>query len=116
MRVSRGAMVGIVGLPTGEHGPEHVGAPAREGDDGLGVVLPLAPLAVVVGPALRVDGAGAEGALVEDALEVLVAPPRVAEGAGAPGLAQHGREAGRGGEGRGGAEAGGGGRHGGAVG
>ena len=82
MRLSSGTMVGVVGPIVGERGPEHVGAPAGGGDGGLGVVLPLAPLAVVVGQALRVAGASGEGTEIEAALEVAIAaagapePPR----------------------------------------
>src|SRR5579875_379177 len=106
MRQSSGAMVGIVGRVGGDHGPEHVGALSCEGDDGLDVVFPLAPLAVVVGPAFGMFDEGGEGALVEDALEVPVAAPGAPEGFGTARLAQHGGEAGGGREGGGGTKAG----------
>ena len=73
MPLSSRAMIGIVGLIVCKHGPEHVDALAREGDEGLGVVLAFAPLAVVVGPALRVAGAGGKGTEIENALEVAIA-------------------------------------------
>ena len=64
----------------------------------------LAALAVVEGAAVRV-GERAEGGLVEDPLEGLVAAERAPEEADLAGLAQHRRDAGGRGEGVGGAEA-----------
>ena len=72
MRRSSGFLVfGIEGPAGGEERPEHVDASAREGDDGLVVSFPLLSLACVEGAAERV-GEGAEGRLVEDALEAVV--------------------------------------------
>ena len=76
-----------------------------ESDDGLMVSFSLLALACVEGAAERV-GEGAEGGLVEDALEAVVGVARPLVVASLAGLAQHGGEAGGGGEGGGGAEAG----------
>ena len=85
MRASSGELeVLLEGLPAVEHGPEDVDASSGEGEDGLVMAFALAPLAV---PSVRAgrgrrtssEGAavgmaeGAEGGLVEDALEPLVA-------------------------------------------
>ena len=69
------------------------------------VMLSFAPLAVVVGSAFGMVAEGAEGALVEDAFEVLIAAPGSSQCAGVSGLPQHRGEAGGGGEGCGRAEA-----------
>src|SRR5436305_11741653 len=107
MRLSSGATERIEGLTMLKHGPDDRDAAACEGDEGPDVPLSLAPLAVVEGLRGRVlGGDGAEGALVEDALEGLVAAVGPAEGPGLAGLAQDGREAGRRREGVGRAEAG----------
>lgn len=56
-----------------QHGPKQVGAAACEGDEGLGVVFSLFPLAVVEGFGQRVLwGYGAECALIEGPFECLV--------------------------------------------
>src|SRR3954466_1336983 len=86
-------------------GPEDVHAPACEGDDGLVVPLSLASLACVEGTAVIVRE-GAEGALVEHALEALVAATGPAQEASATGLPQDGRDTCCGGQGVGGTEAG----------
>ncbi len=88
MRLSSVAMVGIVGFVMGEHGPQDVAALTGEGDDGLDVMLSLAPLAVVVGSAIGMDAEGAEGALIEDALEVPTAAACATERSGVSGLPQ----------------------------
>src|SRR5271165_294027 len=62
---------GLEGRPGVDDGPEHVHAPACEGDDGLVVTLSLAPLAFVEGSAVVVRE-GTEGRLIEDALEAFV--------------------------------------------
>jgi len=66
---------GLEGRPGVDDGPEHVHAAACEGDDGLVVAFSLAPLAGVEGAAVGVSER-AEGGLVEDALEALVAAAR----------------------------------------
>ena len=65
------------------------------------VTFPLLSLACVEGAAERV-GEGAEGGLVEDALEAVVGVARPLVVASLAGLAQHWGEAGGGGEGCGG--------------
>jgi hypothetical protein len=93
------------GLSVLEHGPEDVDAAPRQGDNGLVVALSLASLALVEGAAVGM-GQGAEGGLVEEPLQGLVAAGRPAKEAGLAGLAQEGGDAGRGGQRVGGGEAG----------
>ena len=105
MRVSSGLFeVCLEGLPGLEHGPEDVDASAREGDEGLVVAFSFSPFAIVEGAA--VGGVQrAEGGLVEDALQGLIAAGRSLEKADLAGLPQHRSEPGRRGQGIGGAEA-----------
>jgi hypothetical protein len=64
----------IEGFAGVEHGPEYGDTSAGECNEGLGMVLSLAPLSFVERPGERVaDRDCAEGALVEHALESLVA-------------------------------------------
>ena len=105
MRASSGIFeVCLEGLPVLEHGPEDVDASAREGDEGLVVAFSFSPFAIVedaaVGGVQR-----AEGGLVEDALQGLIAAGRSLEKADFTGLPQHRSEPGRRGQGIGGAEA-----------
>jgi hypothetical protein len=75
MRKSSSFEERIVGLSALDHGPEHGDASACEGDERLGVVFALAPLAVVERLGERVLSTdGAEGALVEDSLRALSPP------------------------------------------
>lgn len=96
-------------LPEGcsglEDGPEHVDAASGEGDDGLMVSLSFAPFSVVEGAAVAV-AERAEGGLLEDTLEALVAACRAFEESGLARLAEHRRHAGGQGECVGGTEAG----------
>ncbi len=99
MRKSSGLFHRIEVLARLEHCPEDGDASAGEGDDGLGVVLSLAPLAVVEGLGERVPGGdGAEGALEEDALERLVAAVGASPVPGLAGLADDRRQSGGAGE------------------
>jgi hypothetical protein len=82
-----------------KHGPEDGDTATRESDESLGVVFPFAALSVVEVLRQRVlDGDGAEGALVEDAFERLVASEGAAPAVAFSGLALDGREAGGGGQ------------------
>ena len=72
MRPSSGFERGLEGHSGVEDGPEDVHASARQGDDGGMMALSLAALAVVEGAAVLVTER-AEGGLVEDAFEALVA-------------------------------------------
>ena len=66
------AMIGVEEGALLEHAPEHGCLASGEGDEGLGVALSLAPLAVVVGARERIAAhGGTEGGHVEDTLEVL---------------------------------------------
>src|SRR6266851_5645826 len=105
MGVSSGCFEsGLEGLSGSEDGPEYIDASASESDDGLMVSFSLASLAVVEGAAVVV-AERAEGGLVEDALEALVAAGGPAQKASFAGLAQDGRHATSRGQGVGGAEA-----------
>ena len=88
-----------------DDGPEDVHAASCESDDGLMVAFSLASLAVVEGAAVGV-AERAEGGLVEDPLEALVAAGGPAQESGFAGLAQDWRHARGRGERIGGAEAG----------
>lgn len=78
MRKSSSVLEGIKGLSALDHGPEHGDASPCECDERLDMVFSLAPFAVVEGFREWIFGAdGAEGTLIEDALEGFVA----AEGA-----------------------------------
>src|SRR5512134_1039570 len=105
MSVSSGLFeVCLEGLPVLEHGPEDVDASAREGDEGLVVAFSFSPFAIIEGAA--VGGVQrAEGGLIEDALQGLIAAGRSLEKADLTGLPQHRSEPGRRGQGIGGAEA-----------
>ena len=102
---SRFVVAGLEGRPGMEDGPEDVHSSSSEGDDGGVVAFALAALAVVEGAAVVV-AERAEGGLVEDALEALVAAGGPAQEARLAGLAQDRGDAGSGGERVGGAEAG----------
>src|SRR5580704_13367536 len=81
-----------------EDGPEYVDAPSCEGNDGLVVAFTLASLAFVEGSAVVVVER-AEGGLVEDAFESLVAAARAAQEPGSARLSQHRRHSSGRGEG-----------------
>ena len=90
-------VVGLEGLAGVHDRPEHVDAAAGQGDDGLMVAFAFAAFAGVEGTASW-RGKRAEGRLVEDPLEVLVAASGPAVVAGLAGLAQHRGQPGGGGE------------------
>ena len=87
----------LIGVSIAKHRPEHVDASAGERDERLVMTLAFPPLAVVKGATDRVLQ-GAEGRLVQDALQILIAAERPAEEADFTGLAKHGSEACSGGE------------------
>jgi hypothetical protein len=94
MRESSGEFeVWLEGSSVVEHGPEDVDAPAGEGEDGLVVAFALASLAVVEGAAVGV-AERAEGGLIEDAFEPLVAAGGAPEEADLSGLVQDWGDAG----------------------
>lgn len=106
MSKSSSLSVWIEGFAALEHGPDHCDAAAREGDERLGMVFPLASLSVVEGLGewvARRDSA--ISALVENAFERLVAAEGPAPSCALSGLALDGCEAGGGGERIGRAEA-----------
>src|SRR5271156_6782318 len=96
---------GLEGRSGMEDGPEYVHAPSCEGNDGLVVAFTLASLAFVEGSAV-VMVERAEGGLVEDAFEPLVAAVGSAQEPGSARLSQHWRHSSGRGECVGGAEAG----------
>src|SRR6266511_270278 len=100
MRASSGIFeVCLEGLPVMEHGPEDVDPSASEGDEGLVVAFSFSPFAIVEGAA--VGGVQrAEGGLVEDALQGLIAAGRSLEKADFTGLPQHRSKPGRRGQGK----------------
>src|SRR5690242_19406049 len=106
MRLSRGAMGGIIGFVLGEHGPEHVSALAGQSDDGLDVMFSLAPLAVVVGPAFGMGAESTESTLIKYALELAIAPSRSSQSSGMARLAEHRGQPGCGRQGGSGAKSG----------
>src|SRR5215213_8760671 len=74
MGLSSGTVAWVEGLSMVEHGPVHGDAASGEGNESVDMLLSLAPFAIVEGFGDRVlGGDGAEGTLVEDALERLVA-------------------------------------------
>ena len=87
-----------------QHRPEDIDAAPGEGDQSLVVAFSLAPLALVEGAAVRAMQR-AEGRLVEDSLQRLVAAGRPTQEADLARLAEHRGEAGSGGQGVGGGEA-----------
>jgi hypothetical protein len=77
MRLSSGAMGWVEGLSMVEHGPDYGDAAACESDEGLDVSMSFTSFAIVEGLGERVlRGDGIEGALVENALEGLIASVR----------------------------------------
>jgi hypothetical protein len=88
---------GLERRPRMEDGPEDIHTPAGQGDDGLMMAFSLAPFAIVEGAAVIV-AEGAEGGLVEDTLEALVAAAGPSQEADASQLAQDGSHAGGGSE------------------
>lgn len=87
----------MVGMSIAKHRPEHVDASAGERDERLMMSLAFSPLAIVKGTADRVLQ-GAEGRLVQDALQILIAAERPAEEAHLARLSKHGSETCGGGE------------------
>ncbi len=104
-RSSRLSMIGVEWLARREDGAEHVDASAGEGDDGLMVAFSLTPFRLMEGAAERL-GEGAEGRLVEQALETAIGVSRSFQMPAFAGLAQHRREDGGAGQRGGGAEPG----------
>src|SRR5436853_317873 len=70
----------LIGVSIAKHRPEHVDASAGERDERLVMTLAFPPLAVVKGATDRVLQ-GAEGRLVQDALQILIAAERPAAAA-----------------------------------